>query len=225
MKVAVIAAHPDDEVLGCGGAISRHKENGDTVNILIVAEGIRSRINSGLDVEEKVSQLRESSKHAAKILNADHITMWDLPDNRLDSLNRLDITQKIEQYLNSHHADIVYVHHSGDVNIDHRIVHEAVITACRPYPGQRVKKILSYEVLSSTEWQPGGSNITFVPNYWIDISNHLGNKKLALAAYKEEMRLWPHPRSIKAAEHLAGWRGSQVGVEAAEAFCLLRWYE
>lgn len=225
MNVLVVAAHPDDEVLGCGGAIAKHKKRGDTVHVLIVAEGIKSRATCQDNVQEKINGLRESAKKAADILNIDNITMWGLPDNRLDSMDRLDITQKIEQYLKSFDAEIVYVHHSGDVNIDHRIVHEAVVTACRPYPGQRVRKLLSYEVLSSTEWQPPTSNITFKPNYWIDISNHIEDKKLALSEYKEEMRIWPHPRSIRAVECLAALRGSQVGTDAAEAFCVLRWCE
>jgi len=116
----------------------------------------------------------------------------------------------------------VYMHHAGDVNVDHRRLHEAVSTACRPTPGQTVRRLLSFEVASSTEWQPAGSAPPFQPNWFVDISAQWPRKREALAAYAGEMRPWPHARSLEALEHLAHWRGAQVGVEAAEAFCLLR---
>ena len=117
---------------------------------------------------------------------------------------------------------VVYVHHAGDVNVDHRRLHEAAVTACRPTPGHSVMRLLSFEVASSTEWQPPGSGSAFQPNWFVDISAQLQRKCEALEAYASEMRPWPHPRSSTAVEHLARWRGAQVGVEAAEAFCLLR---
>ena len=117
---------------------------------------------------------------------------------------------------------VVYVHHAGDVNVDHRRLHEAVVTACRPMPGHSVQRLLSFEVVSSTEWQPPGSAPSFQPNYFVDISAQWERKREALSVYSSEMRPWPHARSIEAVEHLARWRGAQVGLEAVEAFSLLR---
>lgn len=223
-SILVVAAHPDDEVLGCGGTIARHSEAGDIVQILIVAEGATSRQKDRerLAIIEELSDLAVSAEKASSILKVSNIELLDLPDNRLDSIDRLDLIKKIEKRIDSYQPSTVYVHHSGDVNVDHRRLHEAVVTACRPIPGHPVRRLLSYEVASSTEWQPPGSAPSFQPNWFVDISAHWNLKKQALEAYSSEMRPWPHSRSIDAIEHLAKWRGAQVGVEAAEAFCLLR---
>jgi LmbE family N-acetylglucosaminyl deacetylase len=223
-SVFVVAAHPDDEVLGCGGSIARHADAGDHVQVLIVAEGATSRQqqrNRG-QVDTELSELAYAAQKAGEILGAKGVELLDLPDNRLDSIDRLDLIKLIEARIEHHQPQIVYTHHAGDVNIDHRRLHEAVVTACRPTPSHPVKRLLSFEVASSTEWQPPGSAPAFQANWFVDISDQWERKRLALEAYASEMRPWPHARSIQALEHLAGWRGAQVGVEAAEAFCLLR---
>ena len=223
-RVLVVAAHPDDEVLGCGGTIAQHADAGDQVQVLIVAEGATSRLQKRdrLQADEELSTLAQSAQRAGSILGAAGVELLDLPDNRLDSLDRLDLIKRIEQRIDQHQPQVVYVHHAGDVNVDHRRLHEAVVTACRPTPGHPVKRLLSFEVASSTEWQPPGSASVFQPNLFVDISAQWQRKREALEAYASEMRPWPHARSLKAVEHLARWRGAQVGVEAAEAFCLLR---
>jgi len=223
-KVLVVAAHPDDEVLGCGGTIARHSNSGDHVQVLIVAEGSTSRqqTRNRAQIVDELSALAEAAQLAGSILGAAGVELLDLPDNRLDSLDRLDLIKRIEECVERHQPEYVYVHHAGDVNVDHRRLHEAVVTACRPTPHHVVKRLLSFEVASSTEWQPPGSAPAFHPNWFVDISNEWERKREALAAYSNEMREWPHARSLEAVEHLARWRGAQVGVEAAEAFCLLR---
>jgi N-acetylglucosamine malate deacetylase 1 len=223
-RVLVVAAHPDDEVLGCGGTIARHADGGDHVQVLIVAEGATSRQRQrdrGQSGDE-LSALAQAAQQAGVILGAKGVELLDFPDNRLDSLDRLDLVKQIEERITLHRPHVVYVHHAGDVNVDHRRVHEAVITACRPTPGHPVRRLLSFEVASSTEWQPPGSAPAFQPNWFVDISAQWPRKREALAAYTSEMRPWPHARSLEALEHLARWRGAQVGVDAAEAFCLLR---
>jgi LmbE family N-acetylglucosaminyl deacetylase len=223
-SVLVVAAHPDDEVLGAGGTIARHADAGDMVQVLIVAEGATSR-QEQRDREEAANELTSLAKaaHAAgRTLGAAAVELLSLPDNRLDSLDRLDLIKQIEQRIDLHKPQVVYTHHAGDVNIDHRRLHEAVVTACRPTPGQPVRRLLSFEVASSTEWQTSGSAPTFQPNWFVDISAQWPRKRAALEAYAAEMRPWPHSRSLDAVEHLARWRGAQVGVVAAEAFCLLR---
>ena len=223
-SVLVVAAHPDDEVLGCGGTIARHADAGDQVQVLIVAEGAtsRSQHRDRLQVGDELSALAQAAQTAGSILGAAGVELLDLPDNRLDSLDRLDLIKRLEECIERHQPQLVYVHHAGDVNVDHRRLHEAVVTACRPTPGQPVRRLLSFEVASSTEWQPPGSAPPFQPNCFVDISAQWPRKREALAAYASEMRPWPHARSLEALEHLARWRGAQVGVAAAEAFCLLR---
>ena len=223
-SVLVVAAHPDDEVLGCGGTIARHADAGDLVQVLIVAEGATSRQQqrNRNQASDELSALAQAAQKAGAILGAKGVELLDLPDNRLDSLDRLDLIKQIEERIARHQPEVVYVHHAGDVNIDHRRLHEAVVTACRPTPGQPVRRLLSFEVASSTEWQPPGSAPAFQPNWFVDISAQWLRKREALEAYVSEMRPWPHARSLEALEHLARWRGAQVGVEAAEAFCLLR---
>jgi N-acetylglucosamine malate deacetylase 1 len=223
-SVFVIAAHPDDEVLGCGGSIARHADAGDHVQVLIVAEGATSRQQQRDrgQVDTELNDLVFAAQKAGEILGSTGVELLDLPDNRLDSIDRLDLVKLIEAKIERYQPQIVYTHHAGDVNIDHRRLHEAVVTACRPTPSHPVKRLLSFEVASSTEWQPPGSAPAFHPNWFVDISEQWNRKRLALEAYASEMRPWPHARSIQALEHLARWRGAQVGVEAAEAFCLLR---
>lgn len=223
-SVLVVAAHPDDEVLGCGGTIARHADAGDQVQVLIVAEGATSRQQQRdrNQANDELSVLAQAAQLAGAILGAQGVELLDLPDNRLDSLDRLDLIKQIEERTARHQPQVVYLHHAGDVNVDHRRLHEAVVTACRPMPGQPVRRLLSFEVASSTEWQPPASAPAFQPNWFVDISAQWPRKREALAAYASEMRPWPHARSLEALEYLARWRGAQVGVEAAEAFCLLR---
>ena len=223
-RVLVVAAHPDDEVLGCGGTIACHADAGDQVHVLIVAEGATSRQQKRdrIKASGDLSGLAQAAQMAGSILGAAGVELLDFPDNRLDSLDRLDLIKRIEECIDRHQPQVVYVHHAGDVNVDHRRLHESVITACRPTPGHPVRRLLSFEVASSSEWQPPGSAPAFQPNWFVDISDHWARKREALVAYASEMRPWPHARSLVAVEHLARWRGAQVGVEAAEAFCLLR---
>jgi LmbE family N-acetylglucosaminyl deacetylase len=226
--VLVIAAHPDDEVLGCGGTIAKHASMGDEVNVAILAEGITSR-DRHRDRDkhlDELSELAKAAQEANRILGVSSLTLRDLPDNRMDSLDRLDVTKVVEELIAQFQPDIVYTHHIGDVNIDHRCIHEAVVTACRPIPNKHlVRQLLFFEVASSTEWQPPGSGASFHPNWFVDISATLSRKLQALEAYRCEMRDWPHARSVRALEHLARWRGANIGAEAAEAFILGRYIQ
>ncbi len=216
--VAAIFAHPDDEVLGCGGAISLHADANDAVHILILATGAASR---GGDQSTYISELRDQARKAAKILGAQDVAFGNFPDNRMDSVPLLDVVMEVEKFLEAHPADIIYTHHAGDMNIDHLVTHRAVATACRPIPGTRPVEILACEVNSSTEWAPP-TMTPFVPTDFLDISSSLDRKIAALECYENEICDWPHPRSAKGVRVLAQWRGSQSGLEAAEAFSLVR---
>jgi len=223
-SILVVAAHPDDEVLGCGGTIARVAAEGGTVHVALLADGESSRHAEGANstLTGQLSARRAAAKLAADALGVATLDFHDFPDNRMDSVDLLDIARKIETLIERYRPDTVLTHHNGDVNIDHRRIHDAVVAACRPQPGHPVKQLLLFEIPSSTEWHLAGMAPPFVPNWFVDISAQLSAKRRALEAYASEMRPWPHPRSYEGVEHLARWRGATVGVEAAEAFVLGR---
>lgn len=222
--VLVIAAHPDDEILGCGASMACHALRGDDVHVLILAEGATSRDLSRDrgKCSGELAGLAIAARKAGEIVGARSVTLHDFPDNRMDSLDLLDIVKVVESHIDKIRPTIVYTHHSGDVNVDHLQTHRAVVTACRPQPGHPVHTLLFFEIPSSTEWQTHGSSAPFVPNWFVDVSDTLAKKIEALDVYSVEMRPWPHPRSVQAVEHLARWRGASSGIAAAEAFLLGR---
>lgn len=221
-SILVVAAHPDDEILGCGGVLAAHVAEGDTVHVLIVAEGATSRDfrrdPQGRELE--LTALKAAASRAAVAIGAEVPRMLGLPDNRLDTLPLLDVVKPIEAVVEAVSPEVVYTHHSGDLNIDHRIVHRATVTACRPLPSRPVRAIYAFETLSSTEWQSGGE--AFQPQRWVDIEPFLRCKLRALEAYSAEIRPFPHPRSREAVEALAHVRGAAAGLEAAECFMVVR---
>jgi LmbE family N-acetylglucosaminyl deacetylase len=223
-KVLVIAAHPDDEVLGCGGTIACLGVNGVEVNIALLADGVGSREISAANpsVIDNMLKRRQSAHNSAKILGARSVVFGDFPDNRMDTVALLDIVRYVEQLIVRFQPDAVLTHHAGDLNVDHRLTNQAVLTACRPKPGSPVRTVLFFEVPSSTEWQAPSSKIGFSPNFFFDTTAFISQRNRALEAYAEEMQPWPHSRSYEALDHLSRWRGATVGVEAAEAFMLGR---
>jgi LmbE family N-acetylglucosaminyl deacetylase len=218
----ILAAHPDDEVLGCGGTIAKLSDNGVIIHVAFIADGVFSRTGHQAAHQEELNNRRTAAKKACDILGVKSVSFGDFPDNRMDTVPLLDIVKTVETLIAKHQPEMVFTHHAGDVNIDHRRLHEAVVTACRPQPGHPVKTLLCFEVPSSTEWQLPGSAPAFAPNWFVNISEMLDRKLSALEAYADELRNWPHPRSRQGVERLAHWRGATVGVDAAEAFMLGR---
>lgn len=223
-NVLVVAAHPDDEVLGCGATIARLAHEGWAVHVVIVAEGATSRnvMRDPAVHEQELSELARCAEVANGILGAASVKLLSLPDNRMDGMELLDVVKIVEAEIERHRPIMVLTHHAGDVNVDHRVLHDAVITACRPQPGHPVRTLLFFEVPSSTEWRPSASGMQFSPDYFFDVTDTLDRKLASLNAYAPEMRAFPHPRSMKAVEHLARWRGATIGCAAAEAFMLGR---
>jgi len=220
MNILVVAAHPDDEVLGCGGAVARHAAQGDVVHVLILAEGATSR-QSERDTEaagDTLEHLRQCTRKAAGILGVQPPHFAGLPDNRLDGMELLDIIKPIEAMIEEVKPQVVYTHHSGDLNIDHKLAYQAVLTAARPLPGADIRAVYTFETVSSTEWSGGDGRDQFQPVRFIDITNTLEAKLQALHAYEVEMRPFPHARSIENVTSLARTRGASVGLNAAEAF-------
>ena len=177
-RVHIIAAHPDDELLGCGGAILYHLNKGDKVRITIVAEGLTSRGNKSKNIKKnnEITALKNITKSICKKIGVKELDFLDFADNRLDNYNLLDVIKPIEKIINNFKPDIIYTHHFGDLNKDHEIVNRAVMTATRPKPNSFVKKIYSFEVLSSTNWSINNSGLVFVPNYFLNISKFLKKK-------------------------------------------------
>lgn len=221
--VLVVAAHPDDEVLGCGGTLARHAAAGDAVEIVFVADGVSARaLSDKVALERALTEREAAAAAAACLLGAQPPHFLRFSDNRCDSIPLLDIVQRLERLMAEVAPSVVYTHHANDINVDHRIAHQAVLTACRPLPGTSVRAIYAFETASSTEWEPAGLGRPFQPNRYVDISAHLETKRAAIAAYGGEMRSFPHPRSPEALEAQWLWRGAQAGLLAAEAFVVVR---
>ena len=222
--VLVVAAHPDDEVLGSGGAMARFAAEGCEVYTLILGEGITSRDKErGSTIREnKITELKKQAENANNILGVKKVYAFDFPDNRFDSVPLLDIIKTIEKIKGDVQPDCVFTHHQGDLNIDHQITFKAVVTACRPVKDESVKEIYSFEIPSSTEWNAPSSLTYFMPDYFVDVSKNLKVKINALKEYETELREFSHPRSLKAVELNAKQWGVKMGFEAAEAFKTIR---
>lgn len=214
-NVLVVAAHSDDEALGCAGALAKHIANGDSVSVMFMTNGVASR-----GVADDTSRL-SAAELAMKVLGVSVVRQFDFPDNAMDSVPLLDIIKAVESVVDEVKPNIIYTHHAGDLNIDHTITHRAVMTACRPMPESPVKSILAFEVLSSTEWQSYQES-AFVPNYFVDITDYMDKKIEIVKCYQEEMRDVPHSRSIEHVKALMHHRGYSVGYLAAEAFMTIR---
>lgn len=221
MNVLIVAAHPDDEVLGCGGAIAKLAKKGDDVYTLILGEGITSRdeTRNRRKREKEIKELRLQIKRANKIIGVRDTFVFDFPDNRFDTVALLNIVKTIEDIKNKIKPDIIFTHYEKDLNIDHKITYQAVITATRPLPDETVKEIYSFEILSSTEWS---YPLSFSPDVFFDVSDTIEVKLKAMAEYKTELKDFPHPRSLEGIEQNAQLWGMKVGLKYAEAFKAVR---
>ena len=221
-KILIVAAHPDDEILGCGGTMSKHVSKGDNVSVIFLTNGVSSRKQKKVTMKKNIIRRKNAAIKASKIIGINKPHFLNFSDNQLDKHPLLKIIQSIEKLIIRIKPHTIYTHFNNDLNIDHQITSNAVITACRPQKKNTVKKILFFEIPSSTEWQISKDEKHFNPNWFEDISDHLSKKILAIQAYKDELVDWPHPRSLKGIQSLANWRGASVGYKAAEGFILGR---
>ncbi|MET0710653.1 MAG: PIG-L deacetylase family protein [Tardiphaga sp.] len=215
-RVLVVAAHADDETLGCGGTIARHARQGDSIDVVFVADGVTGRGDTVL------TDRHAAALKACSILGTNAPVFFDFPDQKLDTLSFLQVVQAIEPVIERVQPTVIYTHHGGDLNLDHRIVHQAVMTALRPMPSSSYKAIYAFEVASSTEWASSAIGEAFRPDHFVGIETTLELKIEALHAYSLEMRDFPHARSYEALRALAILRGASVGLPAAEGFVTLR---
>jgi len=223
-KILIVAAHPDDEVLGCGGTVAKMAVGGAEIFCLFMGQGKSSRYGAGsrLKMKEDQNVLKKEARDAAKILGINKMFFEDFPDQKYDTVPFLDLVQSIEKIKNMIKPDIVFTHHGGDLNMDHELTLRAALTATRPLPGERVKAIYSFEIPSSTEWGLHSKEGLFFPNVFVDISDVFYKKIKAIMAYKSENRGYPHPRSPESLEIIAKHWGTVAGVEKAEALILIR---
>ncbi len=221
-KILIVVAHPDDEILGCGGTVARLVKEGSEAYTLILGEGVTARYDkkNGGKVRKEIIELKKQAIEANKIIGVKKIFFFKLPDNRFDTVPFLDIVKTIEKIKNELNPDIVFTHYEKDLNIDHRITYQAVITATRPLPDERVKQIYSFEVASSTEWN---YPLSFSPNVFFDISKTIDLKVKAMGKYKTEIRELPYTRSLEGVKlNTKAW-GTKVGLKYVEAFKCVRW--
>jgi LmbE family N-acetylglucosaminyl deacetylase len=223
MNVLCIAAHPDDEVLGCGATLARLAREGHDVQVAILGEGVTSRTGSAADAQQRaLSALRDSARAAARALGLLRAPrLLALPDNRFDTLPLLEVVQQVEQLVRETEPELVYTHHASDLNVDHRVTAQAVLTALRPLCGRRALELRSFEVPSSSEWSFGVAGPSFRPQIFVAVGDTLELKLAAMACYDGEARAYPHPRSGRALRALAEWRGAQAGLACAESFELV----
>ncbi len=222
--VLVIAAHPDDEVLGCGGTIARLAAEGRDVQIAILVEGLTSR-DAQRDAAKHaaaLAELRATAQRVATSLGARALHTSGLPDNRLDTVPMLDVVKICESLIETIQPTVIFTHHAGDLNVDHRVISQAVLTATRPIAARPVLQVIAFEVASSTEWSFQQIAPPFRPNLFVDIAATLPQKIAAMKAYDGEYRPFPHPRSAEALEAQAKRWGSTAGLMAAEAFQIVR---
>lgn len=220
-KILIVAAHPDDEVLGCFGTVSKLIKEGYEAYTLILGEGKTSRLDTR-KIEENKEQLEilnDEIKKANDIIGIKKCFVYDFPDNRFDSVDLLDIIKVISKIKEEIKPDIIFTHYENDLNIDHKITYQAVITATRPLENESVKEIYSFEILSSTEWQ---YPISFSPDVFFDIQDTMELKLNAMQCYKSELCLYPHPRSLEGIELNAKYNGMRVGKNYVEAFKSVR---
>lgn len=217
-KILAVVAHPDDEILGLGGTLIRHAENGDEVYCLILGEGAMSR--GGAD-KSALKKLRAQAKAAGAVIGFKEIFFADFPDNAFDTVSLLSIAKEVEKNLEKILPDIIYTHHGNDLNVDHRLVFQAVMTVSRPCNENCPAEVYTFETPSSTEWQVKNKE-QFCPNVYVDIRDSIDKKVEALEKYVSEIRDYPHPRSREGIKILAQYRGLESNLRYAEAFCMVR---
>lgn len=219
-KILVVAPHPDDEVLGCGGIIKKYSENGHLVYVLIVTRGTPKMYS-----EEKIINVRKEAKESHQILGVKDTFFFDFHAPDLDITSRADISRSIAKLLNELQIDELYLPHRGDIHHDHGVVFHAGLVAARPVGNYTVKRIFCYETLSETEWAAPFSDDAFIPNHFVAIESQMKYKLEAMQCFKSQVRPFPSTRSLETIDALAKYRGATVGFNRAEAFMIIRTIE
>tara|TARA_Y100001970_G_C14109685_1_gene790165 strand:- start:332 stop:1036 length:705 start_codon:yes stop_codon:yes gene_type:complete len=222
-KILVIAAHPDDETIGCGGALAKYLKEKFQVKVIFLGEGSTCRFEPHDSENKKINAINQREnycKKALKVLGIKNFEFYNLPCGRFDQIPIIDIAKIVEKEINIFNPSIIFTHSDKDVHSDHRVTFQACLQATRPSINNNVDLFLSFEIISSSERNFVN---TFSPNYFIEFDQKALNKKLkAMRCYRSEFSKYPHPRSIKSLKNLAMYRGVQAGCHYAEAFKLVR---
>ena len=217
MNVLIIAPHPDDEVLGCGGVMARHADQGDEVHVLVVTRGAPE-----IFPPEQIEDTRQELRAAHAVLGVSTVQFLDFPAPKLDTIPGHKLADAIAGVIRSLQPSIIYLPHRGDIHTDHQAVYQATLVAARPINGCSVRQLLCYETLSKTEWAAPFGDDAFIPTVFVDITDYLAQKLKAMDCYHSQLKQPPHSRSLKSIEALARLRGATVSLSAAEAFMLVR---
>jgi LmbE family N-acetylglucosaminyl deacetylase len=225
-KIMVVVAHPDDELLGLGASMNKLiNEKKIQTHVVILGEGITSRSDKRDKVlwKDQLETHKKNIENARQAIGYHSISLHDFPDNRFDTVGLLDLIKVVEKEKTQFQPDIIFTHHGGDLNIDHRLTFESVITACRPMREEKVKAIFTFETPSGTEWRASTDPHHFIPNFFISLNKQNVDAKIAgMESYQYEKRIYPHPRSPEALTIQAQRWGISIGEPYAEAFCLVR---
>ena len=222
-KILVFAAHPDDEMLGCGATLLKFRKKGYKIKTFFFGDGEGSRKIDKKKLKKLIIEREKQAIIVSKKGKFEKPEFKRFPDNKLDTVSMLEIVQFVEKQILINRPEIIFTHFENDLNIDHQIVFKAVMTATRPMTKSFVKKIISFEVPSSTDFNFTNNRAKiFNPNLYININSTIEDKIKLLKIYKKEIKKWPHSRSLKSINNLAMYRGSQVGIKFAEAFTLIR---
>lgn len=217
-KTLIIAPHPDDEILGCGGIMHKLAQSAeDDVYVLIMSRGTPK-----LYSEDKIENVREEALAAHKTLGVKDTFFLNFHAPEMDAVPLADVSRSIAEVIQRLHIDVIFIPHRGDIHNDHTIVFKAALVAARPVGNYTVKEIYCYETLSETEWAPPFGDDVFIPNYFVNVTEQMPFKLEAMACFKSQLKEFPNPRSLETIEALAKFRGATVGFERAEAFMTMR---
>ncbi|MBN1946983.1 MAG: PIG-L family deacetylase [Bradymonadales bacterium] len=217
MRVLVVSAHPDDEVIGAGGTLARHAARGDELHWAIVTRAFPPLFSA-----EVIEVMDRQIESVQRCLGIGEVHRLGFPTVKLNTVPYHELSSALQAVVDRVRPEVVYTTPANDINQDHRIVHDVTLVATRPLPGCSVKKVLSYEIGPTTRYGTPSGRGTFAPSVFVDIGGFL-DKKLELASlYATEMKEYPHPRSLKGLEIIARERGISVGLEVAECFELVR---
>lgn len=217
MNILIIAPHPDDEILGCGGTIAKHIANGNDVFVAIVTKGCKPLFS-----DDSVEQVREECREADAYLGVRKTIFMDFPASMLEEVPRYKLNEAFIKLIQDIKPEMVYLPHRGDMQLDHKMTVDAAMVALRPKYKHTVKKIYAYETLSETGWDVPNVENEFIPTSYNDIYGFLDKKIEAMKIFKSQIAEYPNPRSVESIKALAIYRGTTVGVKAAEAFVVLR---
>lgn len=220
-KILVVAAHPDDEILGCGGTVARLVDQGCEARTVILGEGVTARDERRDSGERRleIGSLHQDMKEANAKIGVSEAVNCGLPDNRFDTVPLLDVIKIVEEIKSEYRPDTIFTHYENDLNVDHQVAYRAVVTATRPMAGESVRDLYAFEVQSSTEWR---FPLSFSPDLFYDIDSGLERKIEAMSCYRSEVRDFPHPRSLESIRLNAKMWGIRCGLQHAEAFKTIR---